>query len=217
METSQSGNWGRGVAAPSKREVGLGGSRRVRPKVSRLKLLRTPCRMEGIDPDSKRSTGSSANTLGQLLSCLPGNIRNTCSLLCWQAFAGVSEAVQKSLVQAWRSESKLRKELHIVEARRRYEDEVEILKACPLLQPLSEKAKAALKEQSEARKEAGGGTAGSGEGGKGGIHTRAGGQHGTATGPSPAKRAPLASCVRITWRHADAGLAVTTLTLPTGR
>jgi hypothetical protein len=83
------------------------------------------------------------------------DVRNTCGLLCWQAFAGVSEAVQKSLVQAWRSESKLRKELHIVEARRRYEDEVEVLKACPLLQPLSEKAKAALKEQREARKEAG--------------------------------------------------------------
>jgi hypothetical protein len=36
MENYQSGNWGRVVAAPIKREVGLGGSHRVRSKMSRL-------------------------------------------------------------------------------------------------------------------------------------------------------------------------------------
>jgi hypothetical protein len=35
--------------------------------------LRTPCRVEGDDPDSKRSAGSSKNTLGKLFVCLPGN------------------------------------------------------------------------------------------------------------------------------------------------
>jgi hypothetical protein len=37
-----------------------------------LKLWRTSCRVEGMDPDSKPSAESSANTLGQLLVCLPG-------------------------------------------------------------------------------------------------------------------------------------------------
>jgi hypothetical protein len=38
-----------------------------------FKLLRTPCRVEGVNPDSKRSAGSLANTLGKPLVCLPGN------------------------------------------------------------------------------------------------------------------------------------------------
>jgi hypothetical protein len=63
-------NRGRGVAVPSKREVRLVGVR-TPPRGEGLKLLRTPCRVEGVDPDSKRSAGSSANTLGKLLVCLP--------------------------------------------------------------------------------------------------------------------------------------------------
>jgi hypothetical protein len=43
------------------------------PQCDFLKLLRTPCPVEGLDPDSKRSAGASANTLGKLIVCLPGN------------------------------------------------------------------------------------------------------------------------------------------------
>ena len=71
-----------------------------------------------------------------------------------QAFAGVSDAVQKKLVQAWRSQAELRKQFHVVEARHRYEDEVAVLKACSLLQPLSEEDKAARKAERDARTQA---------------------------------------------------------------
>jgi hypothetical protein len=69
------GNWGRGVDALSTREVRLVGVRTAPQKGDFLKSLHTSCRVEGVDPDSKRSPGSSEKTLWRLSACSPGNWR----------------------------------------------------------------------------------------------------------------------------------------------
>ena len=70
-----------------------------------------------------------------------------------QAFADVSTPVQKRLVEAWKSESKLREEIHVMEAKIRYVAEVGVLEACTMLH-LSEEAKKDLAQQRELHREA---------------------------------------------------------------